>query len=426
MAEKKTTSTAKKATASKTAAKKTTAKKTTRKPAARKAPAKRTTAQKAAAEKPVPGAVGGDGAPSPIEGQSLNLGHAEAINAPGDADFRFYTEVDAYTHEELGLDVDTLLDMYRNMLLQRRFEERAAQMYGRQKISGFLHLYIGQEAVSTGSVWATRPDDPIITAYRDHGLGLARGMSANACMAELFGKIDGSSRGKGGSMHFFDVSKHFYGGHGIVGGQIPVGVGLAFACKYKETGGVSLTYFGDGAINQGSFHEAANLAALYELPALLICENNQYAMGTSVERSRGSVDLYKQGYPYDMAGVLINGMDVFTVYKAMKDITDEARDGKPFMVDMRTYRYRGHSMSDPQKYRTKEEMEAKKDEDPIVRLKAYMLEHKLAENDALDTIDDEVKQVVLDAVEFAENSPYPPVETMYEDVYVQDDYPFIS
>ncbi|MEM8558463.1 MAG: pyruvate dehydrogenase (acetyl-transferring) E1 component subunit alpha [Bacteroidota bacterium] len=443
MAEKKTTSTAKKAaptkaTTSKSATTKSTAKKTTaRKASSRKAPAKRTTAKRTTAKQaPVASQAGGDGAPSPIdpspiEGQSLNLGHAEVMNAPGDADFRFYTEVDAYTHEELGLEVDTLLDMYRNMLLQRRFEERAAQMYGRQKISGFLHLYIGQEAVSTGSVWATRPDDPIITAYRDHGLGLARGMSPNACMAELFGKIDGSSRGKGGSMHFFDVSKHFYGGHGIVGGQIPVGVGLAFACKYKETGGVSLTYFGDGAINQGSFHEAANLAALYELPVLLICENNQYAMGTSVERSRGSVDLYKQGYPYDMAGVLINGMDVFTVYKAMKDITEEARaedgrPGKPFMVDMRTYRYRGHSMSDPQKYRTKEEMEAKKDEDPIVRLKAYMLEHKLADNDALDTIDEEVKKEVMASVEFAENSPYPPVETMYEDVYVQEDYPFIS
>ncbi|MEM8600988.1 MAG: thiamine pyrophosphate-dependent enzyme, partial [Bacteroidota bacterium] len=285
MAEKKTTSTAKKAAATKTSAKKTTTRASTRKATAKSTAAKKTAPAAAPAE------VGGDGAPA-------LMGHASVASAPGDADFRFYTEVDAYTHEELGLDVDTLLDMYRNMLLQRRFEERAAQMYGRQKISGFLHLYIGQEAVSTGSVWATRPDDPIITAYRDHGLGLARGMSPNACMAELFGKIDGSSRGKGGSMHFFDVSKHFYGGHGIVGGQIPVGVGLAFACKYKETGGVSLTYFGDGAINQGSFHEAANLAALYELPALLICENNQYAMGTSVERSRGDVDLYKQGYPY--------------------------------------------------------------------------------------------------------------------------------
>src|SRR5690606_9343897 len=196
---------------------------------------------------------------------------------PDPGDFRRYMD-SGHTHERLGLGADTLLDMYRNMLLQRRFEERAAQMYGRQKIAGFLHLYIGQEAVSVGSVWATKPDDPIITAYRDHGLALARGMSSKAGMAELFGKIDGCSRGKGGSMHFFDVERHFYGGHGIVGGQIPVGVGMAFALKYKETGGCCLTYFGDGAINQGAFHEAANLAALYKLPVLLIVENNEYAM----------------------------------------------------------------------------------------------------------------------------------------------------
>jgi pyruvate dehydrogenase E1 component alpha subunit len=330
-----------------------------------------------------------------------------------------------HTHESLGLSPETVLDMYRNMLLQRRFEERAAQMYGRQKIAGFLHLYIGQEAVSTGAVWAIRDTDPIITAYRDHGLALARGMGANEGMAELFGKIDGCSRGKGGSMHFFDVEKHFYGGHGIVGGQIPVGVGMGFASKYKEDGGCSLTFFGDGAINQGAFHEAANLAALYDVPALIIVENNAYAMGTSVERSRGDAQLYKQGYPYGMKTAVIDGMDLFEVYGAFKQIADDARgeaDGqtKPYFVEVQTYRYRGHSMSDPQKYRTKEEMEAKKNEDPIVRTRLYVLENDLATDEQLDQIDEEVKAEVMASVEFAEQSPLPDISTMYEDVFVGD------
>ena len=353
-----------------------------------------------------------------------------AAFTPDVPDVRVYRQ-SGHTHESLGLSADDVLAMYENMLLQRRFEERAAQMYGRQKIAGFLHLYIGQEAVSTGAVKALRDDDPIITAYRDHGLALARGMSSKAGMAELFGKIDGCSRGKGGSMHFFDVEKHFYGGHGIVGGQIPVGVGMGFACKYKETGGVSLAFFGDGAINQGAFHEAANLAALYDVPTLLIVENNEYAMGTSVARSRGDAQLYKQGYPYGMKTAIVDGMDLFEVYGAFKEIADDARgetDGqtKPYFVEVQTYRYRGHSMSDPQKYRTKEEMEAKKNEDPIVRTKQYIVENDLADVEALDAIDEKVKAEVMEAVEFAENSPFPDVSTMYEDVYVQDDYPFIS
>ncbi len=373
-------------------------------------------------------------AEKPTDAAAPKNGSADA--APGDGfepdppDVRIYRH-SGHTHESLGLSADDVLAMYRNMLLQRRFEERAAQMYGRQKIAGFLHLYIGQEAVSTGAVWATRPDDPIITAYRDHGLALARGMSSKAGMAELFGKIDGCSRGKGGSMHFFDVEKSFYGGHGIVGGQIPVGVGMGFACKYKETGGVSMTFFGDGAINQGSFHEAANLASLYDVPALIIVENNEYAMGTSIARSRGDAHLYKQGYPYGMTTAVIDGMDLFEVYGAFQEIADDARgatDGqtKPYFVEVQTYRYRGHSMSDPQKYRTKEEMEAKKDEDPIIRTKKYILDHQLADVERLDQIDEDVKAEVMEAVEFAENSPLPDVETMYEDVYTQQDYPFIA
>ena len=363
-------------------------------------------------------------APAKKAADSPDRNGASRAFAPEPGTFRRYWN-SGHTHESLGLSPETLLDMYRNMLLQRRFEERAAQMYGRQKIAGFLHLYIGQEAVSTGSVWATRPDDPIITAYRDHGLALARGMGANEGMAELFGKIDGCSRGKGGSMHFFDAEKHFYGGHGIVGGQIPVGVGMAFALKYRETGGCALTYFGDGAINQGAFHEAANLAALYELPVLLICENNEYAMGTSVQRSTAEPDLYKQAYAYGMTGALVDGMDLFEVYHAMQELADEAREGRPALVEIRTYRYRGHSMSDPQKYRTKEELEGKKDEDPILRVKKYLLDNGLAPLERLDALDEEAKAEVNAAVEFAEASDFPPIETMYEDIYAQDDYPFL-
>jgi len=373
---------------------------------AKKAPAKKAPAKKAPARKAAASTNG------------------TASFTPDVPDVRVYRQ-SGHTHESLGLSPETVLDMYRNMLLQRRFEERAAQMYGRQKIAGFLHLYIGQEAVSTGAVWAMRPTDPIITAYRDHGLALARGMSSTSGMAELYGKIDGCSRGKGGSMHFFDVEKHFYGGHGIVGGQIPVGVGMGFASKYKGDGGCSMTFFGDGAINQGSFHEAANLASLYDVPALIIVENNEYAMGTSIERSRGDAQLYKQGYPYGMITAVVDGMDLFEVYGAFKEIGDDARgetDGqtKPYFVEVQTYRYRGHSMSDPQKYRTKEEMEAKKNEDPIVRTRLYLLDNDLSTAEALDQVDEEVKAEVMEAVEFAENSPKPDVSTMYEDVYVGD------
>ncbi len=361
----------------------------------------------------------------PANGAAEQPAPAPPSDAPDGADFRIYTG-GGHTHESLGLSQDELLAMYRSMMLQRRFEERAAQMYGRQKISGFLHLYIGQEAVSTGTVHALQPEDPIITAYRDHGLGLARGMTADECMAELFGKIDGSSRGKGGSMHFFSAERHFYGGHGIVGGQIPLAVGMGFASKYKETGAVAVGFFGDGAINQGAFHEAANLAALYEIPVLLVCENNGYAMGTAVDRAAGEPDLYKQAYAYGMTGALVDGMDVFEVYHAMGELAKQARDEhRPALVEIRTYRYRGHSMSDPQKYRTKEEMESKKNEDPIVKLKSYLVDHDLAQSEALDAVDDEVKAEVNASVEFAEQSPLPGIETMYEDVYAQDDYPFI-
>ena len=331
-----------------------------------------------------------------------------------------------FTHEDLGLSVVDLGEMYRNMLLQRRFEERSAQMYGKQKIAGFLHLYIGQEAISTGSAYALKPGlDSVITAYRDHGLALALGMSCNECMAELFGRQDGCSKGKGGSMHFFSREKRFFGGHGIVGAHIPVAAGIAFAHKYKGDGGVCVCYLGDGAVWQGSFHEALNLASLYELPVIFVIENNHYAMGTSVDRSAADPDLFKQGVSYAMPGALADGMDVFSVCRAMQDHVALAREGQPSLLEIRTYRYRGHSMSDPGKYRTKEELDAKKNEDPILRLKSHLLEQELFAIEALDAIDEEVKTEVMDSVEFAESSPLPPLEAIYDDVYTQQDFPFL-
>jgi pyruvate dehydrogenase E1 component alpha subunit len=340
--------------------------------------------------------------------------------------FRSFQSGEA-NHSELGLTDDQILDAYRSMLLQRRFEERAAQMYGKQKIAGFLHLYIGQEAISTGATLAMNVGhDSVITAYRDHGLGLALGMSANECMAELFGKATGCSRGKGGSMHYFSKEKRFFGGHGIVGGHIPVATGIAFAHKYKKDGGVCLCFFGDGAINQGSFHEAANLASLYELPVVFVIENNQYAMGTAVHRASAEPDLFKQAVGYGMTGSLVDGMDVFDTFEAFRTHIDLARSNQPSLLEVRTYRYRGHSMSDPGKYRTKEELEKHKNDDPILRLKAYMIECELAANDELDRIDEEVKQEVAESVEFAEASDFPDLESIYEDVYEQEDYPFLA
>jgi pyruvate dehydrogenase E1 component alpha subunit len=361
--------------------------------------------------------------------KSAKKENGQAIHIPESIAHEFETRTfraGEYTHQDVGLEPDDLSAMYRNMLLQRRFEERAAQMYGKQKIAGFLHLYIGQEAVSTGAAWAMNIGvDSAITAYRDHGIGLAMGMGPNECMAELFGKIDGCSKGKGGSMHYFDAERKMFGGHGIVGGHIPVGTGLAFSHKYLGDNGANLCFFGDGAVGQGSFHEAINLASLYELPIIFCIENNHYAMGTALHRAFGETLFYKQGYGYDVESVVVDGMDVLTTYKAFSEYMPRAREGKPFLFEIRTYRYRGHSMSDPQKYRTKEELEQKKNEDPIIRLKSYLIENKLFSNDDLDAIDEEVKQEVLESVEFAEKSEFPPLEAIYQDVYVQKDYPFL-
>ncbi len=334
---------------------------------------------------------------------------------------------DRFTHEDLGMSREDVLAIYENMLLQRRFEERSAQMYGKQKIGGFLHLYIGQEAISSGTAWAMDVGlDTCITAYRDHGIALALGMSADSCMAELFGRQDGCSKGKGGSMHFFSREKGLFGGHGIVGAHIPLAAGIAFAHKYKEDGGVCIGFFGDGAVWQGSFHESLNLASLYGLPVIMVIENNHYAMGTSVERSAAETDLYKQSVGYAMPGALVDGMDVFSVAAAMQHHIGLARNNIPSLLEIRTYRYRGHSMSDPGKYRTKEELQANKDQDPILRLKSYVLEAGLADIDHLDAIDKEVKDEVLASVEFADNSPFPEPEAIYDHVYTQKDFPFLQ
>ena len=316
---------------------------------------------------------------------------------------------------------------YESMQLQRKFEEKCGQLYGMQKIKGFCHLYIGQEACSSGSKSALKEGDKYITAYRDHGIPLALGTSPNAIMAELYGKITGASKGKGGSMHIFDKEVGFVGGHGIVGAQIPLGAGLAFAEKYKKTGNVSITYFGDGAVRQGALHEAFNMAMLWKLPAIFVVENNGYAMGTSVERSSNVTELYTIGEAYDMPSEPVDAMNVEAVHEAVSRAAARARAGEgPSFLEFRTYRYRGHSMSDPQKYRSKEEVEAYKDRDPIEQVKYTILEHNILTQAELDEIDAKIKVLVQESVDFAETSPFPDKSEAYKDVYVEDNYPFIE
>ncbi len=319
------------------------------------------------------------------------------------------------------------LEWYRLMLRLRRFEERAGMLYGQQKIRGFCHLFIGQEAVAAGAISATRPEDAFISAYRIHGLGIAKGISARAAMAELFGKATGCSKGKGGSMHFFSKEHHFYGGHGIVGGQIPLGAGIAMAEQYKGTDNVCLTFFGDGAARQGSLHETFNMAMLWKLPVIFLCENNGYAMGTSVERSSNVVDIYQLGQAYDMPSAPVDGMDPVSVHEAIAEAVDRARKGEgPTLLELRTYRYKGHSMSDPAKYRSKEELEDYKQRDPIGRVLAAIQENKYATEKELQAMDDEVKAEIDDCVQFAEESPWPDDAEVYGDIYLQEDYPFLT
>jgi pyruvate dehydrogenase E1 component alpha subunit len=315
---------------------------------------------------------------------------------------------------------------FENMLLQRRFEEKAGQLYGQQKIRGFCHLYIGQEACSSGAATALTKGDKYITAYRDHGIPLALGTSPNAIMAELYGKKTGTTKGKGGSMHIFDKENGFVGGHGIVGAQIPLGAGIAFAEKYNKTGKVCICYFGDGAIRQGAFHEALNMAMTWKLPVIFVVENNGYAMGTSVARSSNVTELYTLGEAYDIPSEPVDGMSVEAIHEAVSRAAERARKGDgPTFLEFRTYRYRGHSMSDPQKYRSKEEVEEYKHRDPIEQIRAVIIENKLATEEELEAIDQKVKGIVAESVQFAEESDFPDASEAYTDVYVENDYPFV-
>ena len=320
-----------------------------------------------------------------------------------------------------GEDTDCLLGFYRDMLLIRRFEERAGQLYGMGLIGGFCHLYIGQEAVVVGMQSAIDERDAVITSYRDHGHMLACGMNPKGVMAELTGRSGGYSKGKGGSMHMFSKEKNFYGGHGIVGAQVPIGTGLAFAAKYRKTEGITLTYLGDGAVNQGQVHEAFNMAALWDLPVIYIIENNLYGMGTSVVRASAAKDLYKLGEPYGIPGQEVDGMNVIEVRKAAENAVRRCREGGgPFVLEMKTYRYRGHSMSDPANYRTKEEVsEVRTQNDPIANLKAGMIDASHTTEDELKKIDIEVREIVQNAAEFAQESPEPMGSELFTDVLVE-------
>ncbi|MGJ3233107.1 MAG: pyruvate dehydrogenase (acetyl-transferring) E1 component subunit alpha [Oceanicaulis sp.] len=322
---------------------------------------------------------------------------------------------------KLPVTKDQLLAWYKDMLVIRRFEEKAGQLYGMGLIAGFCHLYIGQEAVVVGVQGALEEGDQVITGYRDHGHMLATGMDAKGVMAELTGREGGYSKGKGGSMHMFSREKQFFGGHGIVGAQVPIGAGLAFANKYKENGKVSATYFGDGAANQGQVYEAFNMAKLWDLPVLFIIENNQYAMGTSVKRASSETHLCKRGISFGIPGKEVDGMDIIAVYEAAKEAAEHARSGKgPFILEMKTYRYRGHSMSDPAKYRTRDEVNEFRDtKDPIDLARKKIIEQGWSDEDALKDLDKEVKKLVNESADFAKESPEPDPSELWTDVLIE-------
>lgn len=323
-------------------------------------------------------------------------------------------------------DKKTYLFWFESMMLMRRFEERAGQLYGQQKIRGFCHLYIGQEACVAGAVTALTKDDSWITAYRDHAHPLALGSDPKAIMAELYGKETGISKGKGGSMHMFDKEHNFFGGHGIVGGQIPLGSGIAFAEKYNKTKNLCICYMGDGAVRQGAFHEALTIAMAWKLPVIFVIENNGYAMGTSVQRTSNVTDLYKLGSAYDMPSEPVDGMSAEAVHIAVAKAAERARKGDgPTLLEFRTYRYKGHSMSDPAKYRTKEEVEEYKSKDPIEQVRATILKNKFATEKELEAIENKVKEQVEESVKFSEESAFPDPSEALKDVYMDEEYPFI-
>ncbi len=321
---------------------------------------------------------------------------------------------------------ETYLKWYESMLLMRKFEEKTGQLYIQQKIRGFCHLYIGQEALVAGSESVLRRDDRVITAYRDHAHPIGRGLHPKFIMAEMMAKITGCSKGKGGSMHIFSKEFNFFGGHGIVGGQIPLGAGIAFADKYNGNDNVTLCYMGDGAVRQGALHETFNMAMLWKLPVIFIIENNNYAMGTSVERTSNVHELYKIGASYEMPSFAVDGMKCEDVHNAIEAAVDRARKGDgPTLLEMKTYRYKGHSMSDAQTYRTKDEVAEYKLKDPIELVLTTIKNNKWANEADLEAIEKRVEDVVDESVKFAEESPYPPVDELYKDVYTQVDYPYI-
>ena len=312
-----------------------------------------------------------------------------------------------------------LIKFYRDMLLIRRFEEKAGQLYGMGLIGGFCHLYIGQEAVVVGLEAAAKEGDKRITSYRDHGHMLACGMDPNGVMAELTGRSGGYSKGKGGSMHMFSKEKNFYGGHGIVGAQVPLGAGLAFADKYMENESVTFTYFGDGAANQGQVYETFNMAALWKLPVIFVIENNQYAMGTAQERSTSSPEIYTRGDSFGIKGEAVDGMDVVAVRDAGVKAAAHCRAGKgPYILEIKTYRYRGHSMSDPAKYRTREEVQKMRAQrDPIESIRSLLVSEKLSTDEEIKIIDKEIKEIVNSCAEYAKESPEVPAEELWTDIY---------
>ena len=311
-----------------------------------------------------------------------------------------------------------LLLCYSDMLLLRKFEERCSQIYGMGKIGGFCHLYIGQEALAVATYLAITKNDYVITTYRCHGQAILSGIEPKHVLAELMGKKTGCSKGKGGSMHLFNKEGRFYGGHGIVGGSVPLGTGIGFAAKYRNTQDICVTFLGDGAVNQGQVYESFNMAALWKIPVLYIIENNEYSMGTSVERSSFVTDLYKKGESFGIEGRQVDGMDLFKVYDAVKELSDRVRKtAKPLLLEVKTYRYKGHSMSDPAKYRTKQEVAKYKVDDPIKHIKAYLVSNNIATESQLKDIDDKVKSMMLEAVDFAENSAKPSADELMTDIY---------
>ncbi|MFT6882481.1 MAG: pyruvate dehydrogenase E1 component alpha subunit [Marinoscillum sp.] len=319
------------------------------------------------------------------------------------------------------------MEWFESMQFMRRFEEKSGQLYGQQKIRGFCHLYIGQEACVAGAVSALKKGDKYITSYRDHVHPIALGSDPKTIMAELFGKATGISKGKGGSMHMFDKENGFFGGHGIVGAQVPLGAGIAFAEMYNGTDNLCVCYMGDGAVRQGAFHEALNMAMTMKIPVIFVIENNGYAMGTSVQRTSNVTELYQLGEAYDIPSSAVDAMSVEAVHVAVAEAAERARKGDgPTLLEFRTYRYKGHSMSDPAKYRTKEELESYKKRDPIEQIRDILLKKKYATEEDLKVIDDKIKDQVQECVDFAENSDWPEASQAYTDVYAEDNYPYVT